>query len=397
MYHLRSTLFLAIVCCLLTTFGAGRAVAEPSKLSVGTIKAITDPMTRQVVQRRDDNVGNILFVGTYTGNVSGFQASSTLLAGMRGTPVGWTALIDVTIFEGYFIGIFRQPAGGFYNLQIRPVFEGEAGEPVTVSTVGVGEVFITAGQSNSTNWGYPTGFVPSLLVSSFDPGPDMGMDTAFTGASWQYGIDPQPTLDGSNAGSVWPTMANNLSYALGVPIGLYSCGYTGTLIAEWLPGYVLAPATNTTPEIVLFTHLINAIEYLNDRGGVRAILWDQGESDYGFQTNPALYKANLQYLINQSRGVTGVPIKWMVAQAASPLTVSLASRIGIEEAQALVVDNFLTFAGPNTDAIGLAYRYNSSIGPLHFNVAGLELLGGYWGIDVASTPGFLDVGVLPPY
>jgi hypothetical protein len=316
---------------------------------------------------------------------------------MRGTAVGWTALVDVTIFEGYFIGIFRQPAGGFYNLQIRPVYEGVAGQAETVLTVGVGEVFITAGQSNSTNWGYPTGFSPDIRVSCFNPGPEMGMDTAFSGASWRYGIDPQPALDGSAAGSVWPTMATDLANALGVPIGLYSCGYTGTLIAEWLPGYVLEPATETTPEIVLFTHLINAIEYLNGRGGVRAILWDQGESDYGFQTNPAVYQANLRYIINESRGITGVPIKWMVAQAASPLTVAVADRLGIEEAQALVVDNFLTFPGPDTDAIGLQFRYESSLGPLHFNVAGLELLGGYWGIYVANIPGFLDIGVLPAY
>jgi eukaryotic-like serine/threonine-protein kinase len=396
MNRTRSTAFLAMICCLLLPSGAGRVDAQVNKPApVGQILAVTDPMIRQVVQRRDDNVGNILFVGRYAGNVDGFQAMSILRPGMYGTPQGWTPLIDVTIFEGYFIGIFRQPAGGFYDLQIRPTFEDEVGNPVTVFAVGVGEVFITAGQSNSTNWGSPTGFEPDLRVSSFNPGPELGMDTNFPGASWQWGIDPQPTLDGSAAGSVWPTMANNLAEILGVPIGLYSSGYTGTLIDQWLPGVVMEPATATAPEIVLFTHLIYAIEYLNGRGGVRAILWDQGESDYGFQTDPATYQADLSYLISESRAVTGVPVKWMVAKAASPLTVLLADRMAIEQAQANVVDNVLTFPGPDTDSIGLPYRLESSLGPLHFTAAGLELLGGYWGIYVYNLPGFLAPGALP--
>jgi len=389
---------LAAICCFFLLSGVSQVAAQGQRPAiVGQILGITDPMIRQVVQRRDDNVGRILVVGTYSGNVDGFQAMSTVRPGMSGTPRGWTPLVDLTIFEGHFIGIFRQPAGGFYDLQFRPTFQGQVGSPVNVFAVGVGEVFITAGQSNSTNWGSRTGFVPDLRVSSFNPGNGRGMDTNFPGASWQWGIDPQPTLDRSVDGSAWPLMASNLAEALNVPIGLYSSGYGGTLIEQWLPGQVIEPASATSPQIVLFDHLIYAIEYLNGRGGVRAVLWDQGESDYGFQTNPALYQANLRYLINESRIITGVPVKWMVAKAATPLTVALADRQAIEAAQAAVVDNVLTFPGPDTDSVGLAYRVPSPIGPLHFNAAGLTLLGGYWGIYVNNLPGFLAPGELPGY
>jgi eukaryotic-like serine/threonine-protein kinase len=394
---LRSTVFLlTAVCCLRSASGDDRVVAQAPHVPVGTITAILEPMTHQVVQRRDDGVGNILVVGTYSGVVESFEASSIVQPGMRGTAVGWTPLIDVTILEGHFIGIFRQPAGGFYEMQIRPVLNGQTGKSVSVTSVGVGEVFITAGQSNSTNWGSSTGFYPDARVSCFNPGSQLGMDMTFPGASWRWGYDPQPTLDQSGGGSVWPTMASNLADALGVPIGLYSCGYTGTFILQWFPGEVMLPATAEAPKVVLFDHLTNAITYLNGRGGVRAVLWDQGETDYGYQTNPAFYQAGLQGIINESRAVTGVPIKWMVARAASPLTVALADRVAIEQAQASVVDYSLTFPGPDTDSIGLQYRLPSSLGPLHFNATGLVLLGGYWGIYVANLPGFLDVGALPP-
>jgi hypothetical protein len=376
------------LCCL---GFAGPSMAQ----TVGSITSIIEPMTRQVVQRRDDNIGNVLVIGTYTGNVTSFQARSLLRPGMTGTPIGWTFLEDVTIFEGYFVGIFRQPAGGFYDLQVRPLFGGQLGQPVDIFAVGVGEVFITAGQSNATNWGTPTGFVPDLRVSCFYDGPYSGTNTAYPGAAWIWGIDPMPALDNSTLGSPWPIMATNLVEALGVPVGLYMAGFVGSSIENWQPGYVLFPGTATTLPVELFGRLTNAIEYFNGRGGVRAVLWIQGETDYLEALLPSVYQANLAFVIEQSRLVTGVPIKWMVAQTTTPLNSYPAEKLGLEQAQAAVVDDVLTFPGPNADLIGLPYRAYQNNLPVHFNAAGLSLLGGYWGIYVANLPGFLAPGFLP--
>jgi Carbohydrate esterase, sialic acid-specific acetylesterase len=394
----RTTLLLVMAIFLIVPGGFDLAVAGKPKIlaGVGTITGLTDPMVRQVVQRRDDNVGNILFAGTFTGNVDSFQARSTVRTGMLGVALDWTPLIDVSTSGGSFLGIFRQPAGGFYDLQIRPSFQGQAGQAVTVLAVGVGEVFITAGQSNSTNSGSPTGYIPTLLISSFNDGPGRGINPFYPGASWQWGIDPQPVFDETTGGSPWPTMSNNLANALGVPIGLYSAGCGGTLIEEWLPGFVKAP-TAVTPEVVLFNRLTNAIDYFKYRSGVRAILWDQGESDYDDGTNPGAYQDMLATIIYESRATTGVPIKWMVARAASVLTTNLPLRNQLEQAQANVTNGVLTFLGPNTDQIGLQYRITSTGDdlPEHFNAQGLILLGTDWGIGVYNTPRFLGTGYLP--
>ena len=395
MTRIRAMIVLALAVSCLASCGGGRAVAQSYK-GVGSITRLIEPMTRQVVQRRDDNVGRILVIGTYAGNVDGFQAQSFLRPGMLGRALGWTALVDVTIFQGHFVGIFRQPAGGFYDLQIRPTYQGQAGLPMNIYAVGVGEVFITAGQSNSTNFGLPTGFAPDIRVSSMNPGSGHGIDPTFPGVGWQYGIDPQPAVDESTGGSTWPTMANNLAVVLGVPIGLYSTGYGGTSIANWLPGSTL-PAYLDIPEVSLFQRLVNAIEYFNDRGGARGVLWIQGETDFGLDTAPQAYEANLRLVINLSRQVTGVPIKWMIAQTTTPTSLNPAEKAGLEAAQYGVVDEVLTFPGPDADAIGIPYRIYVTGGPLHFNATGLVLLGGYWGIYVANVPGFLAPGYLPAY
>ncbi len=397
MIHARTSCLLALATLLAAPGGLDQAVAgKPKVAPVGMITTITDPLVRQVVQRRDDNIGNILFTGTFSGKADGFQARSTLRAGMSGIALNWTPLIDVSIVGGNFLGIFRQPAGGFYDLQIRPVYQGQVGPAVTVAAVGVGEVFITAGQSNSTNSGAPTGYIPSILVSSFNDGPFRGINPTYPGASWQYGIDPQPAFDRTTGGSAWPTMANNLSVVMRVPIGLYSVGCGGTAIVEWLPGYVKAP-TAVTPQVILFNRLTNALNYFKMRSGVRAILWDQGETDNDDEIDPAIYQNNLATLIYESRATTGVPVKWMVAQAASVLATNLTERSLLEQAQANVTDGFATFLGPNTDRIGIPYRLLSpGTGlPEHFNAEGLILLGTEWGIDVFNTPNFLGQGFLP--
>ena len=391
----RLIVFLALGAWLVSPGQLGRAVAgRPSAPRVGTITGLTEPAIRQVVQRRDDNVGNILIVGTYAGNVDGFQARSSLRAGFPGVALGWTPLIAVSASGGNFTGIFRQPAGGFYDIQVRPVFRGQAGPAATAIAVGVGEVFITAGQSNATNSGLPTGFAPDLRVSSFVDGPGRGINPSYPGSSWRWGIDPQPVIDGTAWSSVWPTMATNLARVLDVPIGLYSVGCGGTSIGQWMPGSV-KPATLTTPRMVLFDRLANALARFESRGGVRAVLWDQGETDIALDTSPAAYEADLRLIIQESRAITGVPVKWMVAQATGPVT-NPALQEAIERAQADVCDDVLTFPGPDSDSLGLGYRQSAPLLAVHFTATGVQLLGSYWGIYVYNTPHFLDPGYLPP-
>ncbi|WP_435011465.1 sialate O-acetylesterase [Tundrisphaera lichenicola] len=377
---------------------ARKAPATPASISfpVGSITAITEPMIRQVVQRRDDNRGNIVFMGKIAGNVDGFQARSTLRAGMSGMAQGWASLESVSISGTHFVGVYRQMAGGFYDLEIRPTYRNQVGASSTVFAVGVGEVFLTAGQSNSTNAGPAYGFVPDLRVSSFVDGTGHGTDPAYPNAGWRWGIDPQPTLDGTFGSSVWPRMASNLAAALNVPVGLYSLGYYSTSIDQWQPGATITTPTNS--QASLFVRLIHAVNYFKYRSGVRAVLWDQGESDTALKTNPVVYEARLRALIDLSRQLTGVPVKWMVATATGPPGTDPSYQPLLEQAQANVVDESATFTGPDTDRLGYEYRQSPPNGfPYHFNVEGVRRLGDLWGIYIYNWPGFLAPGELPPH
>ena len=80
------------------------------------------------------------------------------------------------------------PAGGWYRLEVRALKDGKEIGSAVVDHVGVGEVFVGAGQSNSTNCG------------QFQTQPQSGLVSTFGGTDWRLADDPQPGVhDGSRA------------------------------------------------------------------------------------------------------------------------------------------------------------------------------------------------------
>jgi hypothetical protein len=344
---------------------------------VGAVSNLVWPQTRQVVQRGGDHVGSLQILGNFTGCATGFQARTVRRNGTLGATVGWTTLGAPVINGNAFFGVLRQPQGGWFDLQVRPVYQGKAGAARTVAQVGVGLVFVVAGQSNASNNGAPTGVVPNDRMSAYD----------FDRGLWRNGRDPQPAPDGSPLGSVWPTTGSNLAVALGVPVGFYNVAYGGTAVAQWQPN---AAPPNHGP-MPLFTRLVAALKYLGSQGGVQAVLWDQGESDYGAQTPAATYRALLGNVLFQAHAQSGVPHKWMIAFVGCGPCADQSFMAAQRGAQASLVDNVTYFGGPNTDALGAAFRLaDPATGVnVHFNALGLTTLGAEWGRLIANTPGFL--------
>ena len=151
-----------------------------------------------------------------------------------------------------------------------------------IEHVGVGEVFVVAGQSNSTNWGSERQSTQTGMVSSFD------------GSQWVLANDPQPGVqDGSQGGSFLPAFGDALYERCHVPIGVASTGAGGTSVRQWLAEGEQMTNLPTVATYVrevkpgvwastgeLLAGLTRRLEALGPRG-CRAVLWHQGESDAG--------------------------------------------------------------------------------------------------------------------
>jgi hypothetical protein len=116
------------------------------------------------------------------------------------------------------------PAGGWYRVEVRIVKQGKPVDSTAVEHVGVGEVFVIAGQSNSTNYGEELQRTRTRMVG------------AFSGAGWRLADGPQPGVqDNSRMGSFLPAFGDALYERLQVPIGVAAVGAGSTSVCKPRP------------------------------------------------------------------------------------------------------------------------------------------------------------------
>jgi hypothetical protein len=298
----------------------------------------------------------------------------------------WFKLV-VNKVSGGFEAPLPTPAGGFYDVELRTHRGHTTDTQLTVTHVGVGEVFLISGQSNSTNYGE----VPQTT--------QIRMVTTFDGSSWRIADDPQPgTQDSSRKGSFAPSFGDALFARYHVPIAIASVGHGSTSIRQWLPAgdnvevmptmtrYVTRnPDGSLTSTGALFNGMLNRIHQLEASAppgghGLRAILWHQGESDSHqppeHEIPASTYRRMLERVIASTRSAAGWPIPFFVAQATYH-TPNDTSTPAIRQAQQSLWQDGIALEGPDTDTLGPPYRQNNGTGT-HLNDAGLKLHGQLW-------------------
>ena len=141
---------------LILFLGSLLCAARAQTDSADTLKVtLASPLNYQVFQRQTKTAGTIIIAGQL--DVQGHAAltnldhlETRLLSETATNP--WTALPFGNRVRR-FRGELPAPAGGWYRLEIRLTGPGLVAWSTTVEHVGIGELFLIAGQSNSANHG----------------------------------------------------------------------------------------------------------------------------------------------------------------------------------------------------------------------------------------------------
>lgn len=303
------------------------------------------PTERAIYQRDNNNYANVKVSIEYSGTG---EVSAKLYDGDK--ELGKTAVLTKGEGNTYEGSIANVPGGGWYTLIVNA-----GSESKTVEKVGVGEVFITGGQSNSCNFGGEKTTAQSDLVSAYNPNTN----------TWQHCEDSQPSESGFNTGngggSAWPSMGDALTQKTGVPVGFVSTGVGSAKIEELRTKHYFA--------------IKNAINDLKPYG-YHAFLLHQGEADTD-GTNREKYLTSLQQLIAQTREDAGYNLNWCIAQVSYAWSNynNTKKMESMKETQRAACNDETIFVGPTTDDLQGEYRHTDN---LHLSKLGLIEHGKRW-------------------
>ena len=260
-----------------------------------------------------------------------------------------TKWIDLPLSGRSFAKRHDVPAGGWYKIELK----GNDNIIKTVQKFGVGEIIVGTGQSNSTNCGQFYTKTQTGMVSSTD------------GIDWKLGDDPQIGVSDSyfGGGSLYPALGDALYKEFNVPIGIASIGCAGASINLMIPGEWV------------YNNYYNRMAKMG-KGGFRAVIWIQGETDVVIRMPEEEYTRKLESIIESLHRDLCWNFPWFVAKV-SYLNNEQQSYEPIRKAQEKVISDGFAFMGVDMDTIGPEYRDVDHKG-VHMTPEGLKKHGEMW-------------------
>jgi sialate O-acetylesterase len=170
------------------------------------------------------------------------------------------------------------PAGGLYRIESRLLLDPNNAEwsphGDIVHHLGVGDLWIIAGQSNAAGYGRgPVNDPPRLGVHVLRNDEVWDIATHILNETTR---STHPNLEAANpAHSPYLSFAKALNTALGYPIGLIQTALGGSPLAMWNP--------IENPDAVLWKNLLHCLNLAGGRA--KGMVWYQGESDCGPETS----------------------------------------------------------------------------------------------------------------
>lgn len=319
-------------------------IVLPSQIS------ITSPAMHRTYQRNGSNQASIAISGTYRDIP---VAPTAIEARFNG---GSWVTIDASPSGGNFSGTLSDQTAGQGDLEVR--FSNDTSVVASVQHIGIGDIFVVAGQSNASGRGENNQVYSHATIEAALFGNDYAWKELVDPSDSNVNQDDNVSSDSNAAGSPWPLIATSFLADQGVPIAFVPCAKGGTSINDWQKGTDNDRST-----------LYGSMQYrVGQVGGCKAVLWHQGERDVSIGTAEATYNLDLDDLANDIN--TDLGCKMIVANIHDITGDEAAVNNAITTA---ISDNSNVLQGPDNSGI------TTSPDSLHFTTdAELLALASRW-------------------
>lgn len=206
----------------------------------------------------------------------------------------WTPANIYTDDMTWEITLKNVPAGGLYRIESclreNPDIQYEWGlRGDSIQHVGVGDVYLIAGQSNAAGYGKDIIYDPPMI----------GVHVLRNSGKWDLAAHPlndstntqsEVNMDPSNTGSSpYLSFAKNIYQRVGYPIGLIPTALGGSPLSRWNPDEVGD----------LYENMIRRV--CSQGGSVKAVLWYQGCSDTNVRMDAVEYTKRFGNMVEHMR------------------------------------------------------------------------------------------------
>lgn len=370
----------AILCRTALLMGWLLGLAITIATAQTSVLKITYPESRAVFQRANDNSSTIYLSGSYYQLIDSVQARLLAEVDGQGQNTGWVTIqrgVQGSVFQGSIRG-----QAGWYQLQVQAFAGGKIVGNDVVRKVGIGEVFVITGQSNAQ------GFQDAGATGATDDRVNCVAYDNFTVNS--LADPPAPTFQQLSSGALigprgqsawcWGMLGDQIARQYNCPVLFINTAWAGTTSKNWRESADGKPTSYYFNNAIAFPagmpygNLLIALQYYCSLQGLRAVLWQQGESDnLPLNISRAEYADNIQYLFNKTRFDTNRYPAWILARSSYNTGQVSANVITAQNALINTYNNNV-YAGPMTDNIQIP-RPGENV---HFGGDGLRLLALAW-------------------
>lgn len=375
-------------------------------ISFGSLAQMTVdyPYNNQILQRNASNEAIVSFLGKVSKEATTVEYQLIpVVNGKEQSATNWKVL-DSNAIGGFYQGKLAVK-GGLYTCKVRSKNQTSVLDSAVLKRFGVGEVFIIAGQSNAQ------GVERELSISGTDNEmviaanfsnvfqPANGETFTYIGRdNLNFPNDKFEVLKNTSiigpvgmSNSFWPKLGDQIANSLHIPVCFFNVAWGGTSIRNWAESSRGIASKNPWADLYYekgfpFENLKQVIKSFANINGIRAVLWQIGETD----TDKLMPKDDfVNYFKEVQQAIvnfTGVNVPMVVAQgtyfarefngSCVPTNNYTGIIDGIKSLWNLPNETFVP--GPNTDVIEIPRLTTVPEGCVHFSKNSFNQLAENW-------------------